>query len=148
HLHPYPVADGDLGEGHAKAARVAIVRRADSATLVRFEHQTLKTRLEREIDRHRAFVPVMLRAVRRRADRDIRIPHEKDDVAGASAGRLDVLGHVDEMPDRSDHRGRPGSKAASRGCASIASAIPSARPLIRMTAASAPGPTTVSVPTI
>ena len=41
-----------------------------------------------------------------------------------------------------------GSIAATRGCASIATAMPSGRPLMRMTAASAPGPITVSVPTI
>src|SRR5439155_19670021 len=42
-----------------------------------------------------------------------------------------------------------GSTDATRGCASIATAMPSLRPLMRMTPASPyPGVTTVSVPTI
>ena len=41
-----------------------------------------------------------------------------------------------------------GSSEATRGWASSEIAIPSGRPLIRITAASAPGPRTVSVPTI
>jgi len=109
---PIAIADGDLRERDAEAARIAVVRRAIAPWRVPGQDEPLQPRLEREVDRDRSFRGS--RASLHTPDapsRDLGTPGEQDEIARLATRRRDVLRDVRESSDRADHRGRPDVRA-------------------------------------